>query len=86
MGWIWPGLPPSSAPVKLFHADPGVIELGHSTWALPGTCEPGTCLTPEERVYEKVAIFWWSFGVALKCGEYRKGNTGNLRFASILGS
>lgn len=47
MGWIWPGLPPSSAPVKLFHADPGVIELGHSTWALPGTCEPGTCLTPK---------------------------------------
>ena len=48
MGWIWPGLPPSSAPVKLFHADPGVIELGHSpgpflahAWHLPDSGREG---------------------------------------------
>lgn len=57
MGWIWPGLPPSSVSVKLSHADPGVIELGHSPRPFLAP-EPGTCLVLEERVYEKeVAIF-----------------------------
>lgn len=58
MGWIWPGLPPSSVPVKLSHADPGVIELGHSSGPFLAPVRPGTCLVLDKRVYEKeVAIF-----------------------------
>lgn len=45
MGWIWPGLPPSSVSVKLSHADPGVIELGHSPrpFLAPVSLAPAWC-------------------------------------------
>lgn len=39
---------PSSPPVKTFHADPGVIQLGHSPGSLLAPVRH-TCLTLEER-------------------------------------
>lgn len=53
-----------SPPVKLFHADPGVI-VWLFTWAFPGTCEAYLPGSGRERVGEN-AISWMSFGIALK--------------------
>lgn len=59
---------PFSPPVKLFHADPGVIVWLY-TWDFPGTCEAYLPGSGRKRVGEK-SISWMSFGIALKYAEY----------------